>query len=167
MESTNLSKTETAKFFDVSMTTVGNWERQGCPRNADKTLDPGAVEEWRILRDWRADGRSEDPLIRRFARALGELTRQQIRHNRRIAEVNALPADDIVEDSFGPRAAHKITLCVLTDLRGRILALPARVMARLPKEDPKPLAPIVLLCEEILKELSAHTEGTDEGENDD
>ena len=162
MESISLIKTETARFFGVSLTTLANWRRNGCPENADGTMDPGAVMEWKTLRDFMVPGRSIGPLVRRFARSLGELARRRIRHDQHIEEVNKLPADDIKGGSFGPRSAYKISVCVGLDLRGRFIALPQRVMARLLEEEGDPLAPMVLLCEEILKELTEHEEGEEE-----
>ena len=51
------SKSDTAKHFRVSLTTLQNWERRGAPINPDGTFDLEEVELWKIFQDMKNDHR--------------------------------------------------------------------------------------------------------------
>jgi len=52
------NKTDTAAHFNVSLTTLDNWLRRGCPHteeNGTRMFDIGEIKLWRIFQDMKND----------------------------------------------------------------------------------------------------------------
>ena len=61
--SRNATKAEVARHFRVSLTTLDNWLRRGCPHSTERghrVFDLEAIELWRHLQD----ARNSDPFVR-------------------------------------------------------------------------------------------------------
>lgn len=111
-----MTKAEKAQFFGVSLTTLQNWARQGCPVDAD---DVGAIAEWKTARDLRQAGHPDDG----FAALIGEHARRVAGLNARIADANSLPPGTEAEPGM-----IKVALLFAFKLERALLELPDRIL---------------------------------------
>lgn len=119
-----MTKTEKAGFFGVSLTTLQNWARQGCPVDAD---DVGAIAEWKTARDLRQAGYPDDG----FAELIGEHARRVADLNARIAEVNSWPLGTQAEPGM-----IKVATLFAFKLERALLELPDRILQAGPSGAP-------------------------------
>jgi len=104
-----MNKCQLGGFFGVSRATVNDWARRGAPVAGGV----GPVARWLVQRDLERYG---VPATRLPALA-GELADRQAALERRIAEVNAMPASPL-----------RAVLARALELERNLLALPARIL---------------------------------------
>ena len=83
LKTTKASKAETAKHFGISLTTLDNWLRRGCPHSLEgghRVFDLEEVHVWRELQE----AKSSDPYLR---------------------ELCSKPLSDLIEDAYCSQAA--------------------------------------------------------------
>ena len=72
-KTTKTNKTDTAAHFNVSLTTLDNWLRRGCPHteeNGTRMFDIGEIELWQIFQKMK----NEKPYLREVcAKSASEL----------------------------------------------------------------------------------------------
>lgn len=129
-----MKQREKAKFFDISLTTLGNWKRQGCPVNGDVA----AIAEWRTARKLSQEGL--DAVLPGLPGLTGEYVRRLADLDARIAAASAWPAGMKVEPGL-----IKSAVLVALSLERVLLQLPGRVLVQAkPSTLPEDIHRIVL-----------------------
>lgn len=142
------TKTEKAKFFNVSLTTLANWARGGAPVDADL----GAIAEWKAGRDLSQAGISA--AFPRLPGLIGELTCRIAALNERIEEVNTWPPGTEEE----PNLLKVAFLCVMR-LEAVLLNLPMTIVAEAkPWSLPEDVHRIVLAALDEAKNIVSEEE---------
>ena len=147
--SKKLTKAEKAQFFGVSLTTLANWSRTGCPVDADV----GAIAEWKASRDLTRDGGAA--AFPRLPGLVGDLTRRIVALNERIEAVNAMPPGTEREPNY-----LKVALLVGMKLEATLLDLPMTIVAEAkPWSLPEDVHRIVLAALDRAKNPVSEEEG--------
>lgn len=138
-----MKRAEKARFFDVSLTTLQNWKRQGCPLSGDL----GAIAEWRTRRKLSQEGL--DALIPGLPGLVGEFTRRLIDVDKRIEAANKWPGDQ----AAAPGTIKAAVLVALL-LERMLLQLPGRLLAEAqPASLPQDIHEIVLKALDEAREV--------------
>lgn len=142
------TKTEKAKFFNVSLTTLANWSRGGAPIDADL----GAIAEWKAGRDLSQAGISA--AFPRLPGLIGELTRRIAALNERIEKVNTWPPGSEEKPNL-----LKVALLCGMRLEGALLDLPMTIVAEAkPGSLPEDVHRIVLAALDEAKNIVSEEE---------
>jgi hypothetical protein len=144
-----MKQSEIAEYFNVSLTTLQNWKRQGAPISGDLSQ----IVEWKVRRELKAQGLAD--ILPGLPGFEGELVRRLEHLNKAIDWTNALKPDVKIE-----RGLFKVSMCLGLSLERELLALPRRILAE---------AKATTLPEDVYRIVFAaidHAKGNDQEEGE-